>query len=251
MIQYYLEKNGETIGPFRADQLIENGMTPDSMVWNSSTENWCPATYYPEVLQQLKMCPAYAEQQFSEDQSDVSLATTGQRPMMGFWEAVKECWNYKFDFSSRSRRSEFWWFQLALFIGLVIVRIIFIGIAYLLVSLALSNNGINLQGVFLTAKILDLTFWGILIVFGITNIAVTMRRLHDTNRSGWWYGSVLLYPLILLILFLIDHKILYENETLITVGGIFVCILCITVLVFCCLDSDKGENKYGPSPKYQ
>ncbi len=54
----------------------------------------------------------------------------------------------------------------------------------------------------------------------IPGFAVFFRRLHDTGRSGWWW----------LILF-------------IPIVGV------IVILVFCCLDSQPGENKYGPNPK--
>lgn len=54
----------------------------------------------------------------------------------------------------------------------------------------------------------------------IPSFAVFCRRMHDTGRSGWWW-------LIGLIPF---------------VGW-------IVLLVFCCLDSQPGENKYGPNPK--
>ena len=54
----------------------------------------------------------------------------------------------------------------------------------------------------------------------IPGFAVFFRRLHDTGRSGWWW----------LILF-------------IPIVGV------IVILVFCCLDSQPGENQYGPNPK--
>lgn len=54
----------------------------------------------------------------------------------------------------------------------------------------------------------------------IPSFAVFCRRMHDTGRSGWWW-------LIGLIPFV----------------GI------IVLLVFCCLDSQPGENQYGPNPK--
>ncbi len=54
----------------------------------------------------------------------------------------------------------------------------------------------------------------------IPGIAVSDRRLHDTNRSGWW----LLIGLIPLI------------------GG-------IVLLVFMVQDGQSGENQYGPDPK--
>ncbi len=55
----------------------------------------------------------------------------------------------------------------------------------------------------------------------IPSLAVVFRRLHDTGKSGLW----------ILI-------------SLIPVAG------AIILLVFMCLDSDAGTNKYGPNPKY-
>jgi len=51
-------------------------------------------------------------------------------------------------------------------------------------------------------------------------IAVSVRRLHDTGRSGWWI-LIALVPVI---------------------GG-------IVLLIFMVLDSQPGDNEYGPSPK--
>lgn len=62
-------------------------------------------------------------------------------------------------------------------------------------------------------------------VFGlwaiIPGIAVTVRRLHDTDRSGWWYLMYLL-PVI---------------------GWIW-----MFILVYC-VDSKPGANQYGANPK--
>ena len=54
----------------------------------------------------------------------------------------------------------------------------------------------------------------------LPSVAVFFRRLHDIGKSGWWW-------LIGLVPF---------------VGW-------IVLLVFCCLDSQPGENQYGPNPK--
>ena len=54
----------------------------------------------------------------------------------------------------------------------------------------------------------------------IPGFAVLFRRLHDTGRSGWWW-LISFIPLI----------------------GI------IVLIVFCCFDSQPGDNQYGPNPK--
>lgn len=56
----------------------------------------------------------------------------------------------------------------------------------------------------------------------LPSIAVNVRRLHDIGRTGWW----------MLLSF-------------IPVIGL------IVLLVFAMLDSEQGENKYGPNPKGQ
>ena len=54
----------------------------------------------------------------------------------------------------------------------------------------------------------------------LPSLAVTFRRLHDTGRSGWW---VLI--------------------------GLVPFIGAIVLIVFMCLDSEPGDNQYGPNPK--
>ena len=54
----------------------------------------------------------------------------------------------------------------------------------------------------------------------IPSIAVSVRRLHDINRSGWW----------LLI-------------------GLIPIIGAIILLIFAAKDSQPGENQYGPNPR--
>lgn len=102
------------------------------------------------------------------------------------------------NFKGRTGRKEFWWF--------VLVNIV-VGIALSLFSMLLGDQ----------YRVLNMLY-GIFVL--LPSIAITVRRLHDTNRSGWWY-------LIILILFV----------------GIIWFIVLLT------LDSTPGDNKYGPNPK--
>ena len=86
------------------------------------------------------------------------------------------------NFSGRARRKEYWYFLLVqigiLIVAMIVDSIIFdtgVGLFYILISLGLF----------------------------IPNISVTIRRLHDTNRSGWWtLISIITLLGILLIVFL-------------------------------------------------
>ena len=82
------------------------------------------------------------------------------------------------DFSGRSSRSEFWFFVLFYFIIAIIATVID---AVVLGSQMAQGVGI-LSGI-------------VLLVHLIPSIAVSVRRLHDTDRSGWWI-LICLVPLM-------------------------------------------------------
>jgi len=92
---------------------------------------------------------------------------------MTFQESIKTCFSKYADFNGRARRSEYWWF--ALFI--------------VLASLALGIISDIVSGLFSIAVFLP-------------SIAAGTRRLHDTNRSGWWQ-LIMLIPLIGLIVIIV------------------------------------------------
>jgi uncharacterized membrane protein YhaH (DUF805 family) len=94
---------------------------------------------------------------------------------MNFQESVRVCLTKYAVFEGRATRSEYWWF----FLFIVVV------------GLAISMLSATLSGLFSLATVLP-------------SIAAATRRLHDTNRSGWWQLIVLLpvVGLIVLIVFL-------------------------------------------------
>ena len=142
-------------------------------------------------------------------------------------------------FSGRARRKEFWLF--VLFNLLASIILIF---ADILLGTFDEETGSGLLG--------SIYALGIFIPY----LAVTVRRLHDTNKSGWW----ILMPLSTLILAGILMAILIPmlgakgaNETVV---GIAVVFLVITVLatniaffVFLVSDSTPGVNRFGNNPK--
>lgn len=167
-------------------------------------------------------------------------------PQLGFTEALSAAWNKIAQFNGRSRRSEYWWTYLAYFVTSIIFSFV-----------PIIGNIVT-------------------ILFGLAIIPITFRRLHDTGRSGWWYGvsiiGSLLFSVYLIIQIIIigtisistdmselssmsDNEIIENILTSATISYIFFGLLVgivynIIVLVFLCQDSHKGENKYGPSPKY-
>ena len=94
---------------------------------------------------------------------------------MRFQESIRVCFTKYADFNGRAGRPEYWWF--ALFI--------------IVTSLVMSKLSPTLGGVFSLATLLP-------------SIAAAARRLHDTNRSGWWQliALVPLVGIIVLVVFL-------------------------------------------------
>ncbi|EGF92580.1 hypothetical protein ABI_10170 [Asticcacaulis biprosthecium C19] len=126
---------------------------------------------------------------------------------MGFGEAVKSCFKNYVNFEGRASRSEFWFFRLFMFLTII-------G-AIVLAAIAAAIGGDSAQSVpGVTGLLMGVFFLGIL----LPDISVSVRRLHDTNKSGFW----------LLISF-------------IPFGG-------IVLLVFFCTGSDSGPNRFGPNP---
>jgi uncharacterized membrane protein YhaH (DUF805 family) len=102
---------------------------------------------------------------------------------MTFQESVKVCFSKYADFNGRASRSEYWWFVLFIVLG----------------SAATSLFGNTLSALFSLATLLP-------------SIAAATRRLHDTNRSGWWQ-LIIFVPVagwIVLIVFLAQEA---KSET--------------------------------------
>lgn len=156
---------------------------------------------------------------------------------MGPIRAVKTCFLKYFDFSSRASRSEFWWWTLFVVVGGVVTAILDIMI------FGIEESGVDffaeigiVNGIFNVATI-------------VPSVAVTVRRLHDTNWTGWW---VLAQLIVTIASFAI---------TFVTLGGdsdefsvlLMVCwavwtILSLTIFFRMFTAGNEGTNRFGPNP---
>jgi uncharacterized membrane protein YhaH (DUF805 family) len=145
------------------------------------------------------------------------------------------------DFSGRAPRAEYWWYFLALVVAFVVVSIV--------------ESIVGLKGMILGLYgPLTVLLWAATIVPGI---AVGVRRLHDTGRSGWW----ILLPIIPYFLaFVLGGAAMMgaaaggSSAGMMAgagIAGIFLilgAICAIILLVFMVLPGTPGENRYGVNP---
>lgn len=81
-MKYYLNTNGQQGGPFELSELLINGLTPQSYVWNETMTNWAPAMQVPEVaalLQQQQPAAPYSTTTRSSTTATIRLPTTTVR----------------------------------------------------------------------------------------------------------------------------------------------------------------------------
>ena len=162
------------------------------------------------------------------------------------------------DFRGRARRSEFWLWTLAQFI-------LFIVLDGVLFSLAASTHNPEQMatGFARFSPILNLLQLGLL----LPNIAVQVRRLHDTNRTGWWMVMPVVVFIAGLILFIATNFskfIQMFNHTsaspdtasimgIVGTAMLFIwlptIVASIVIFVFNVLDGTPGSNRFGPDPK--
>ncbi|HTR86622.1 MAG TPA: DUF805 domain-containing protein [Reyranella sp.] len=121
--------------------------------------------------------------------------------MMSFPTAIKTCLSKFAEFSGRAPRAEYWWFLLFMVLVILAVDVI--------VAIAVDDSD----------DVIKVINWVIQIGFLLPSIAVSVRRLHDCDASGWHY-------LWMFVPFL----------------GV------IGLLIWFCFRGTPGDNRFGPDP---
>jgi uncharacterized membrane protein YhaH (DUF805 family) len=134
------------------------------------------------------------------------------RTRLGFGEAVVRALRQFTRVSGRASVAEYWWF--ALFLALLW------GALYLMASIVGSAGTSGGVGQAVGAVLLGVSLVVLVaaIALVVPAVAITVRRLHDSGRTGWW---ALLLP---------------------------VPLLAVLVYFFCLLPGAIGANKYGEQP---
>lgn len=182
--------------------------------------------------------------------------------------------------SGRATRAEFWSFSLTSSLLQLLVYMLFIAILFVRMGdLTLEGDEVDLAKIILslTGAMLGIAvaflFFNLFLAF--PQIALLVRRLHDTGRSGWWVFSYFVVSVFVPIVTTVLLTGLLSDGVTNAQGGwdlsaygdqiplaiVFLASLlqitsfvsfgmAIALLVFTFMDSQRGPNKYGASPKY-
>lgn len=234
---YYVE-NQAPIGPVDTDEitaLIAQGkIMPSTLVWRDGMAEWAAADGYFEFSRPATTMPPVIPRASYDTYNPAE--TSGEdglyrdAPGRGFLEAVSVCFRKFVTFSGRASRSEYWFFTL------------FAALAGFVTALA----DIAIFGASDTVSPLNSI---VSLIMFFPGLAVSWRRLHDTNRSGWWIGGLWLAMLVTGIgAGLVMNGAPEGQDAMIGIFGVLgiaVLIYSIILLVFFCSKGDPGPNRFG------
>jgi uncharacterized membrane protein YhaH (DUF805 family) len=151
------------------------------------------------------------------------------------------------EFSGRSRRMELWMWVLFTVIVSIVLGILdgLLGFSTSRSTLTPAATGVGFAAMTNIGVLGGI--WSLATL--VPSLAVSVRRLHDTNRAGWW----LLLPMVPYFLGFAMMFMAMTSQSLgmIGFGGVLMLIGfigAIVLLVFYCLPGTPGPNDYGPDP---
>lgn len=151
-------------------------------------------------------------------------------PARTFGQSIVVCLENYFQFSGRASRSEYWFF----FLFLILVNMLATMIDVSLFSYDFDDTFAPLSTV-------------LALILFFPSISVTWRRLHDTNKSGWWSGGFMLVWLFYLMFLGVISNIASSEVALFYMGILIFGSIAysIVIIVFLCTKGDLSENRFG------
>ncbi len=164
--------------------------------------------------------------------SDATAVGSASHRQVGFVEAIQLFFKNYVNFQGRSSRGAYWWWVLASVIISIVLRMF---------DAAIFGGAELLGGLFSLAILLP-------------SISLSVRRLHDIGRSGWWL-LILVVPFIVYLVSLVATIVaaggvgdptLFGPGALNIVLGLVVLASLIVLIVWACLPGQRTANAYGP-----
>jgi len=158
---------------------------------------------------------------------------------MTAWHCYLQGWKGYVDFKGRATRKEFWTF---IGVNYLLLFVLAFAVAYFF-SLT-DNSSVSFY------YTMTQTIFSLVLILPV--LAVGIRRMHDINRSGWWFGSVYISSIIARLL----NNILlhYASEAVygysqLLIGIVLGWIPLIMVIYLCCKKSQaNSEVTTEPTP---
>lgn len=217
---YYVE-NGARVGPVERkelERLVAQGtVAAETLIWQEGMSDWEEAGRHFATTGEMDGPPPIPSAAHTEAGADTGRLYIGA-PARSLDEAFRVCLIEKYNvFTGRASRSEFWYF----FVFAVITSVM------------------GASGEIVTQAI-GLVFSVILL---LPELAVGIRRFHDINRSGWWYGCFFVANQVLWLVAAVSDP--GAMDALLGFAAVVLLIYWIVLMFFLCKKGDHGPNRFG------
>lgn len=253
MATWYYAVGDDRQGPVAATEverlIAARRISGDTLVWREGLDGWEPAMRHfsfaaaaPPPLNSATPPPPIPA---GPSVSDPNIGTDGLyigAPSREFVEAAKICLTKYATFSGRASRSEFWFFYLFWNILVFVAQMVDLAIIFALV----------------TAEVpFFFPFLTTIAVFGmiLPQLAVSWRRLHDIDRTGWWLGGAMIATFLfyaVIVAFAVASGMIEGADeppaAFLAMLGIFVIGMMaysITIFIFYVTKGTLGPNRFG------
>ena len=168
---------------------------------------------------------------------------------MGFVETIKHNFGHYADFRGRAQRSQFWWWYLFV----IIVQGVLTAVESALgLQIGKSEGDVTVGDTTIPVVSSGVGVLSTLFALAILlpTLAVAVRRLHDTDRTGWW----IIAPALAYVAAGVAVAIAIAAGAgvfvlaLLGIGFLVAFILAIVLRVFYIQKGTAGPNRYGPDP---
>jgi uncharacterized membrane protein YhaH (DUF805 family) len=147
---------------------------------------------------------------------------------MGFGEAVRTCLRKYVDFNGRARRAEYWWF---------VLFAILVGFAAGILDRLIAGDAAMHQGPISVISSLALL---------LPSLGVSVRRLHDIDRTGWW---IVIFYVVLVVLAFVAIAAAFTGGAGIALALLLaIGVLGVWLVVWFATRGTNGPNRFGPDP---
>ncbi len=266
-MQWFYVDGDRRVGPVSEDEirrLISAGLLgPTDLLWRTGLTNWEPLAQHfadepaepsggmpPAAVPPLpatvtgrrRRLDSYTPPEPRQDRLGRQSHTGPDglyihAPARGFTEAISVCLRSYVRFSGRASRSEYWYFVLFGFIMGIVTSIL----DSVFFNVSMSQDDAGPLNTLLSLALL------------LPTLAVSWRRLHDINRSGWWIGGFFLGLIAMVLGVVFGVAVLGIGgggnwAVMVPIGAVMMLAVFaywVVLLVFTCTRGDPGPNRFG------